>query len=74
MFWGASILQARDNGLIRTKVAQMQEGGVEFSACIVCVEEYDAVESLEAIGITSSHTGEQLTHALKSDEWAVMTI
>jgi len=74
MFWGASILQARDNESIRTKVIQMQEGGVKFSACIVCAEEYDAVESLEAIGIISNHTGELLTLALKSDEWAMMTI
>ncbi len=74
MFWGASITQARDNGTIREKVQEMQKDGVEFSSCIVCAGEYQATESLEAIGIACTHTGELLTEALKSDEWSVLTI
>jgi len=74
MFWGASIVQARDNRAIRDKVAAMQKDGVEFSSCVVCAEEYGAKDSLEAIGIPCNHTGELLTEALKSDEWSVMTI
>ncbi len=74
MFWGASIVQARENRTIRDKVVAMQEEGVEFSSCVVCAGEYDAVESLESIGITCNHTGELLTEALKSDAWSVMTI
>lgn len=74
MFWGASILQARDNQTIRQKVSAMQKDGVEFSSCIVCAEEYDALPSLEAIGITCNHTGELLTEALKEDTWSVITV
>ena len=74
MFWGASIVQARDNGSIREKVTAMQKEGVVFSSCIVCAEEYGAIERLEEIGITCNHTGELLTEALKRDEWSVMTI
>lgn len=74
MFWGASIVQARDNDMIRDKVAAMRKDGVEFSSCVVCAEEYGAIESLESIGITCNHTGELLTEALKSDAWSVMTI
>ena len=74
MFWGASITQARDNQTIREKVVSMQKEGVEFSSCIVCAQEYEAVASLEDIGIPCKHTGELLTEALKSDEWSVLTI
>lgn len=75
MFWGASIKQAMDNDTIRTKVQDMQKDGVEFSSCVVCAKEYDAVEKLEAIGIECNHTGELLTTALKDDKsWAMMTI
>jgi len=74
MFWGASIVQARDHAAIREKVAAMRQEGVEFSACIVCAEEYGAVESLEKIGIRCNHTGELLTAALKSDAWSMLTV
>jgi len=74
MFWGASITQVRDNQSIREKVQVIQKDGVEFSSCIVCAQEYEAVESLEAIGILCNHTGELLTEALKNDEWSVLTI
>jgi hypothetical protein len=75
MFWGASILCAKNNEQIREKVNTMVQDGVEFSSCIVCAQEYDAKESLESIGIVCNHTGELLTIALKNDDsWAVMTI
>lgn len=74
MFWGASIVRARDNAAVREKVVQMQKEGVVFSACVVCAQEYDAVEALEAAGIACNHTGELLTEALKSDAWSVLTI
>lgn len=74
MFWGASITQARDNQNIRDKVQEMQKDGIEFSACVVCTEEYEAVEALESIGIPCNHTGELLTEALKSDEWSVLSV
>lgn len=75
MFWGASIQRAVDDEIVRKKVLDMQKEGVEFSSCIVCAQEYDAVESLEEIGIACNHTGELLTQALKNDNsWALMTV
>jgi hypothetical protein len=74
MFWGASIVQAQINETIREKVLDMQKDGVEFSSCIVCAEEYDAVGALEDIGIVCNHTGELLTEALKSESWTTLTI
>lgn len=75
MFWGASILSVKHDMEIRQKILSIKEEGVEFSACIVCANEYDAVESLSEIGIVSNHTGELLTKALKDDKlWAVLTV
>lgn len=75
MFWGASIKVAMSNDVVRQKVQTMQKEGVEFSSCIVCAEDYNAVESLEAIGIVCNHTGELLNEALKNDRvWATLTI
>lgn len=75
MFWGASILAAKQDNAIREKVQIMMKDHVEFSSCIVCAQEYDAIESLTSIGIECNHTGELLTTALKNDDtWAVMTI
>lgn len=75
MFWGASIKSVTNDKDIRDKVVLMQKDGVEFSSCVVCAQEYDAVESLEKIGIVCNHTGELLTQALKDDKsWSMMTI
>jgi len=75
MFWGASIVCAKNNEQIREKVKAMIEDGAQFSSCIVCAEDYEATASLEAIGIVCNHTGELLTTALKNDDtWAMMTI
>lgn len=75
MFWGASIRVAQSNEAVREKVVAMQREGVEFSSCIVCAEEYNAVAELEAIGIACVHTGELLNEALQNDRlWATLTI
>jgi len=75
IFWGASILTVKKEESIRIKVQEMQKSGVEFSSCVVCANEYDALKSLESIGIVCNHTGELLTAALQnSEDWAVLTI
>ena len=75
MFWGASIKRVVESNKIKDKVVEMKNNGVEFSSCIVCAQDYDAVESLEKIGIVCNHTGELLTLALKNDDtWSTMTI
>lgn len=45
-----------------------------MSACIVCVEDYEATSILTDLNIEVTHTGELLTRALKEESWAVMTI
>jgi len=74
MFWGASIKLAKQDKTIREKVQDMQKHGVEFSSCIVCAKDYNALNALEEIGIVCNHTGELLTHALQDEHWAVMSL
>jgi len=74
MLWGPSIKLAAKDETIRQKLLKIQQTGVGMSACIVCVEEYDVIKELEELQIQIVHTGELLTSALKSEEWAVMTI
>jgi len=75
MFWGSSILTLYKDKEIQEKVSEMMQDGVEFSSCIVCVEEYDILEEIESMGIECNHTGLLLTEALKDDKnWAMMTI
>jgi hypothetical protein len=75
MFWGASIKVAMSNDEVRAKVQDMQKEGVEFSSCIVCAKDYEAVELLEEVGIKCNHTGELLNEALQNDQiWATLTV
>lgn len=74
MIWGPSILLAKENEQIRQKLKEIQNTGVKMSACIVCVEEYNAIKQLEELNIEINHTGELLTKALKDDTYSVMTI
>lgn len=74
MLWGPSIKLIADDTTLQEKIKQMQTSGVEMSACIVCVEEYECVEALEALNIQINHTGELLTKALKDESYAVMTL
>ena len=74
-FWGPSIKIAKENIEVRQKVLELQKEGVEFSSCIVCAQDYDAVESLEEINIPSIHTGEILNEALQNDDiWSTLTV
>lgn len=75
MFWGESIKTFIQDSEIQKKVLEVQENGVEFSSCIVCAQEYEAVDILEKHNIICNHTGELLTEALKNDQkWALLTI
>ncbi|MFK5976961.1 MAG: DsrE family protein [Sulfurovum sp.] len=74
IFWGPSIKTLKSNGTIQSTVQNIQRDGVEFSACVICAEDYDAVRDLEDMGVICNHTGELLTLALKYDSWSVLTV
>lgn len=73
MFWGPSIKLLK-NSEIQEKILEIQKTGVEMSACIVCVEDYNLVEKLESLNIKVNHTGELLTKALKDESYSVISI
>ena len=74
MLWGPSIKLAKDNIQIQEQLIKIQKTGVKMSACIVCVEDYDATSILNELNIEITHTGELLTTALKDETYSVMTI
>ncbi|MBD3790466.1 MAG: DsrE family protein [Campylobacterales bacterium] len=74
MIWGPSIKLAAQDPEIQERLKQIQATGVTMSACIVCTDDYGATEALKELGIENTHTGEMLTHCLKDESWAVMTI
>jgi hypothetical protein len=74
MLWGPSIKLAKENKQIQEQLLKIQKTGVKMSACIVCVEDYDATSILNELNIEITHTGELLTKALKDETYAVMTI
>ena len=74
MLWGPSIKLAKENKQIQEQLLKIQNTGVKMSACIVCVEDYEATSILNELNIGITHTGELLTKALKDETYAVMTI
>ena len=64
MLWGPSIKLAKDNLQIQEQLIKIQKTGVKMSACVVCVEDYDATSILNDLNIEITHTGELLTSAL----------
>ncbi|CAM3405225.1 DsrE family protein [Arcobacter aquimarinus] len=74
MIWGPSIKLTKENKQIQEQLLKIQKTGVKMSACIVCVEDYDATSILNELNIEITHTGELLTKALKDETYAVMTI
>jgi hypothetical protein len=74
MLWGPSILLTKQNKLIQEQLKKIQQTGVKMSACVVCVEDYDATSILNELNIEITHTGELLTSSLKDETYSVMTI
>ena len=74
MLWGPSIKLAKENKQIQEQLLKIQKTGVKMSACIVCVEDYEATSILNELNIEITHTGELLTKALKDETYSVMTI
>jgi len=72
MVWGPSAKLLAENEELQSMLLAMQETGVKVSACRVCTDDYNVTDTLEALNIDVSHTGEFLTQALQSD-WKVIT-
>ena len=66
MLWGPSIKLVKRKYQIQEQLKKIQNTGVKMSACIVCVEDYEATSILTDLNIEVTHTlGELLTLCLK---------
>ena len=73
MIWGPSAkLLARDKEL-QALTTKVRETGVKFTACVVCSDDYGVSDDLKELGVELTHTGEELTLALQSDDVKVVT-
>lgn len=73
MIWGPSAKLLAENKELQTMVKDVAKTGVALSTCVVCSDDYGVTETLESLGISATHTGELLTHALQND-WKVITL
>lgn len=74
MVWGPSIKLLAEDEELQELLKSMLKTGVTASTCIVCSDDYNYSEKMKSLGIEPNHTGELFTEALKSDEWATITI
>lgn len=72
MIWGPSAKLLSENLELQNKVKEIAATGVKLQACVVCTDDYGVSDTLRALGVELTHTGEMLTEALQSD-WKVLT-
>jgi hypothetical protein len=70
--WGASAKLLSENEQLQYQVKELQQVGVEVTACIACANSYGVTDSLRNLGITVKGMGQPLTDMLK-DGWKVLT-
>lgn len=68
IIWGATAKLAADSELVRQRVAELLQVGVEVSACKACAVQLGVAEGLEGQGIDLRYWGEGLTSILKDGE------
>ncbi|QOY55281.1 DsrE family protein [Candidatus Sulfurimonas marisnigri] len=73
MIWGPSAKLLAEDKELQEQLSLVKQSGVKFNACVACTDDYGVSEQLKELGIELIHTGEMLTHALKSDNTKVIT-
>ncbi len=66
IIWGPSVRLAVDDDPIRDKLIELQHNGLEAKACVVCAEEYEVTDRLQAANIRVDFVCEDLTHLIQS--------
>jgi len=73
LVWGPSGSMLLSDDKLKNEVKAMLDEGVEVIACKACADRYGISEALSEFGVKVFYTGEALTNAIKSPEWAVLT-
>ncbi|MDO5569973.1 MAG: hypothetical protein Q4F97_00720 [Bacteroidales bacterium] len=66
--WGPSVKLLCDDNAVKTKVEKLIYQGVEFSACIVCTDDYGVANILTQMGVRLEMVGEKLTHLIQDQK------
>lgn len=73
IIWGPSAKLLTENEMLRKKIKEMQEDGVEVKACIACADMYGVVEKLRSYDVVVEGMGVPLTDYLKAKDWCVIS-
>ena len=73
LVWGPSGKLLLVDDELQSEVKVMIDEGVDVIACKACADRYQISDQLAALGVNVFYTGEALTNAAKSPEWAVLT-
>jgi len=73
IMWGAVVKYVANDSRIQKRLQEVAEHGVRISGCRSCAEQFDAVETIEALGFELDYWGESLTRLLKEDQ-KILTI
>jgi hypothetical protein len=73
LIWGPSDNVLLADEALKTEIKAMIDEGVEVIACKACADRYGISDALSELGVKVFYTGEALTNAVKSPDWAVLT-
>ena len=73
LVWGPSGNTLLGDEELQAEIKAMIGEGIEVLACKACSDRYGISDALSELGVNVLYTGELLTNATKSPEWAVLT-
>ncbi len=68
IIWGRTASLTAESGMVQEGIRELQEAGVEISACKACADGLGVSNILESLGIELKYWGEGLTKILKEDQ------
>jgi hypothetical protein len=73
LVWGPSGKTLLGDHELQAEIKAILGEGIEVLACKACADRYGIGNALSEFGVNVLYTGELLTNATKSPEWAVLT-
>jgi hypothetical protein len=66
IIWGPTAQLAAESELVASKIRELIQAGIKFSACKACSDSLGTTERLIEMGVEVKYWGEGLTEVLKS--------